>query len=305
MYTEVLNEFSDKLNNMETKLEVFDEVKRIEVLDTLNELANKIEEIRDLSFDLVSKNEAVFVLFRFKDTSGYTCKSGIKLKENFYSSIEYILNSIIEGQRIIKIINDKLDIIQANSGIILNIKYRWGFSTTSSIAYWDYTHIAIRLNEKSIVKLLEEYNTEESINNLLVGFTWSDNIIDLIINYNKLDISNKIESKLDYSTMEEALTENMLSITDVEKIINQNIDKHSSQRLKSVHIISELGLFAAILLWDIDYETKDISVDILEDTVLDIENNRFVSDHSLYSRIEQRILNEADEVSKRFKSITS
>lgn len=305
MYTDIIKDNTTELLEISNKIGSFTETERIEAVDYLNKLAYQVDEISELSFDIALKNDLAFLLCKFRDGSGNICKGGIKLQDSLVDSIEYMLKSIIEGQKIIKFINDQLDIIQANNGIILNVKYRWGFGKTSSIVYWDYTHIVIRLTEESITEMIKSYTTEESVVSLFKDIVWPDNILDFISGYGDFTFSRALKSSFGEISIEKALEENMLSINDVEKIIKQNSDKHSSQKLKSVHIISELGLFAAVLLWDIDYDTKDVSVDILENKVIDIENNRFVSDHSLYSRIEQRILEEADKVTKSFKTMAS
>lgn len=303
MYSEVINNAIKTIENQNILNSISTETDRIEAVDWLNNLASKIEGISNLSFNLVIKKDTTFLLFKFNDYEGYTCKDGIKIEENLIKTLEFVLNTITESQSALNILNNKLSSIRAENGILLNLKYRWGYEKCSRIAYWDYTNIVIRLGKDSIHKLLEL--DEHKIEELLLNFKWVDNITEFISTYNENNISKELNSCLEYKNISDALMDNMLSIADIDNIVHKNINEHSSQKLKSVHIVSELGLFAAILLWDIDYETKDISVDILDSKVIDIENNRFVSDHSLYSRIEQRVMLEADKVTNYFKSMAS
>jgi hypothetical protein len=83
---------------------------------------------------------------------------------------------------------------------------------------------------------------------------------------------------------------------DVQNIIDSNSNSTGVQRLKSVQIINQLGIFAGVVIWDIDYDAKKINIDILDDKVMDAENGRIISDHSLYSRIEQLIKEESNKV---------
>lgn len=302
MYSDFLNKYISRFTDEGI---IQTETQRIEALNILKELTEDADCVDSLSFDIVIKNKTAYLLCKFTDGYGYICKGGVKIDSNIGETLSYLMDSIIKGQHAIQVLNEALSNTQASNGIILSLRYRWGFGKTSSIAYWDYTNIVIRMSENTIQELISNKTLDEienSIKNSVADFKWSDSITEFISTYNESSICKTLNSVLDYDSIAEALQDNMLSQEDIESTINKNKEAHSSQKLKSVHFVSELGLFAAILLWEIDYDLRDIRISILEDTVIDLENNRFVSDHSLYSRIEQKILGEAYQLTDGFKA---
>lgn len=304
MYHEIIESNLDKIDKS-LLTEITDETSRIKAVDWVNSIAKEIGDIEGLSFDIVLKNKSMFLLCKFNNAAGVICKGGNKVVNGLDKSLEYLLTSISNGQVAIKLLNDKISKIQADNGIIISMRFRWGFGKASEVAYWDYTNLIIQLNETSIAKLskaVEDNTINSLIDEATDGFKWADTVSEVISEYNNTCLSNVLESKFAYDSILEALQDNMLEQNDIVAILRKNLDKHSSQKIKSVYTISELGLFAAILLWYIDYDLHSITVDILEDKVLDVENGRFVSDHSLYSRIEQKIKDETDKIASDFRS---
>lgn len=269
-------------------ISIHTEEELLEAKDLLNNEC-KENDIPGLSFNIVNKGNSLFVLFKFIDRDGSNCKGGIKVENSLYETYNYIIKSITTGQEAIRQLNLLISTKQMENGNMLSFKYRWGFGNDCAISYWDYTNIHIRLSRKSVDILVNYLENGLDISDILTGLTWDDNIIMFIGNYNNYSISTGLSSELDNSDIISLLTENMLNDSDIEDIITKNKTSNSTQKLKSAYIINELGCFGAIVIWDVDYENKKVIKNILDDRVIDIENKRFVSDHSLFSRIEQRI----------------
>ena len=309
MYSSIIKEYTDKLENKQTIEKVISESDRIEAIDFANSIAKvaDIPGITDLSFNINLKGGEVYLLCKYLNKANKGCKGGFKVNETMDIELNKLLTLISKGEKALEVLNNKLDELRVESGILTSLSYRWGMGKKDSIAYWDYTNLVIRLSDESLNKLIELADSEtfeDDLGKQIHDFKWSDNIIEVIKEYNTLTISGILSSRIDNSSIENILTTNMLSYDDVHNLIMKSDKQSGSQKLKSVQIISELGLFAAIVLWNIDYETHKISVDILDEKVIDIENSRFVSDYSLYSRIEQKIINQADSIASEFSTNT-
>ena len=302
MLLDILNAYKNKIKQGEISESLESESDRISAIDWLNRFGSEIVEVDNIKFNIILKGKDSFLLYRFKDYDGSICKGGKQIENGILTTAYELLSSIIKYESMFSRLNSVLEDIKTKNGILLALKFKWGYSKSTSVAYWDYTNIIIKLSEESINEVIDHYSedtnlVDQYISDITSGFSWSSNIIDFLKEYNHIEFCKSIKSFINIDLgIDKVLTENMLVQSDIKEIVSRNTDKTTTQSFKSVYILQELGLFAAILLWDIDYENKKASVEILEDKVLDIENSRFVSDHSLYSRIEQKILNSSEYI---------
>ena len=304
MYREYMEEqvkLLDSGSNIDT---LSDETSRIFATDWLNSLAKNMTDINDLSFNIRNKGDKIFLLFRFVDYQGSKCSGGIQINKHIIEIVDDITSIIINGQWALQALNTKFSEVQANGGNIITIKFKLGFNKYASIAYWDYSNIVIRLNESAVKLLIDKLKSSESSESLyrsIEEIHWPESIPEFINKISSSELSSILSINMDYESLSDALIDNMLSRKDISDILIKNKDTKGTQKLKSVEIVDQLGLFVAILILIIDYENSDVSVDILDNKVIDLENNRFVSDHSLYSRIEQKILDDTEDITKILK----
>lgn len=302
LYEEIIQKHIDGLADKSILSKIETESDRLSAVEWLNDTAKDITDIDKLSINIVIKTSGKYMLFKFNDYTNSVCKGALSITKNIDVMLLDIVKIISDGQHVIKEINTKLEGIQAENGLMLKFRYKFGYNKQCKIAYWDYTNIVIALNDKAIDLMLDnltEQNCAGKIEKVL-DEVWHNNVAEFIRGFNDMHINKYIGAELEYDSIEDALKDNMLSFDDIRDIVNKNKDKSGTQRLKSVKIISGLGSFAAIVLWVIDYDNKRISIDILDDKVIDIENNRFISDHSLFSRIEQKVIEESNNLAEVF-----
>ncbi len=305
VYSDIVKNIVDKLDNKEVLTKINSEGERILAVDFLNSVSSEITDISKLNFNITTKQDSMYLLCKFNDTYGYKCKGGIKVEESLDKTLIELINLIINGQNMINKLNKRLEDRRVETGNILNIKYRWGNNKYGSIAYWDYTHVTVRINKDALNELVSKNEEEQDkfIDTLVSDLTWTDNPVEFISKYNESEIAKRSNTNIENDELESLLTKNMLNYSDIEEQILKSKAKTGFQKFKSVLIVKELGLFAGIVLWDIDYEIKDISANIMDDRIIDMENNLFISDHSLFSRIEQRVKEQADSLKNKLSKL--
>lgn len=141
--------------------------------------------------------------------------------------------------------------------------------------------------------LISAYENDDELSKLkdiISRNDWDDNIVQFIKAFNDSELHRELGITLKEYDIIKILTDNMFNTKDIIELIKNNDNNTGKQRFKSVFVVNELGLFAAILNWVVDYSKEEIDIHIQDEKVLDIENSRFVSDHSIYSRIERRVL---------------
>ncbi len=305
MYSKLIQSSIERMANKSILDDLSIETNRLEAIEWLNSLTHEFEEIKGLKFSIAYKNDKAFLLFRFEDADSEVCKGGIEIENSLEETLSRITLLIHRGQVAVDYLNSKIEELRATYGIVLDISYKWGFSEHAHLVNWDYSTIVVRLSKRAIESLTDisdEDKMHKYIDDMVKDYHWPDNLLEYIQKFNEQVVNNKLHIELKYNSIVDTLKDNMIDISDIKNTIKNNIDKNNGmQRFKSIYILNELGIFIAIVIWQVDYKERDISVSILDDKVMDIENLRFVSDHSLYSRIEQRILNEAEELATWFK----
>ena len=262
---------------------------------TINEILNNIAtlwEAIDLSFDLISKDNKNYVIFKFRDSEGSICKgSCVVTLEELAASIYGILDKIENGRKAIKVLNNAMKKRQYEHGAPLNINYKWSITKQCSIGDWDYNNIKIKLNDMALERLTEEFKkdgTGAEVEKMVAELVWDGNIINFVREFDKFKLHAELGLSFGVCEVGKILTENMLGTSDVLSIIRKQSKVSGVQKFKSIFKVSELGKFLVILIWDVDYNKKSIVTSILGDKALDIENSRFISDYNLFSRIESR-----------------
>ena len=286
------------------------ETNRIETKNWLNDHSSNFAGIKDLVFDITYKNERTFLLFKFTDYENNVCKGGIEIVKGLKKTLIDITSYIHNGQLAIKYLNNKLADIQAENGLTLEVKYKWGISNHAHIVNWSYTSILIRASKDLTLKLAkfkDAIELRDFVDKLLTGYIWPTNLVDYIKGFEEQKLNKRFKMKLKYgSDVMLNLEDNMIPTSHVIETLNKNIDKDTGvQRFRSIYVLNELGKFVAVINWVVDYKDRSIMLDILDDKVIDIDNSRFVSDHSLYSRVEQRIIEDIKTKTVQFKNKAS
>ena len=307
MQNNIHNSFEDDIFELSNDTQIL-ALNDILTSDVAHYIENKINEqikISNVAVTIQDKEDRKYLFIRYIDTINRKCKLCLNVKadkESLITAIAQLTEFIILGQSKVNNLNNMLESIRIDKGSLFSIKFMVGNGTSSSVNYWDYNLVIIKLSEKSVNTLIEAEDIDISL------IEWPDNIINAICNYNELQLSKDIQSKLCNDTVESIVsifTKNMLNTNDVRNMINKDIDQ-GIQKLKSVEVISsDLGIFVALLVWNIDYRLREASIEILDSKVMDIENKRFVTDKALYDRIETRMLRDGENICLDFKNRAS
>lgn len=275
------------------------EFDRMIVVEWLNNFASLVvNNIDALVFDADTYNNNLYLMFNYSSYLGAS-KGSLQVQNNIIDTLDYILDLIIKGEQALRVINKKLSDLKDSNGSILSIKYCPGFGAFARVGYWDYTNLVIKLSLDSMDKLASYVSTEDierDIIEAVEGLSWTEYAPLFIEKFNSLRINYILKAKMNYSSISDALIDNMISLQDVRRVLLSGKFTIGEQQITSVFVVKELGTFIAIVIWRVDYGSKKVSINVLDNKVIDIENKRFVSDHSLYSRIEQRVLSESNNI---------
>lgn len=276
------------------------------IKEAFSDLAFQLENncdirLSSLHIDLINKNDRIYIGIRFKDSNYFTCKDTWEIridsdKENsILNEIKGLMEIVINGSKSIDILNKALIEHQRVYSDNVLIQYKFGLSSKNcSLWDWDYSTLRFRLSKTSLLSLATLYAKDIS-GKLIVelineSFNSGNNIIESIKMFNNMELNNKIGAVLNTNDgVESILLENMLSTDDVMGLIKKQLSLSGVQEFKSVFLLKELGKFIVLLSWEVDYTKKLVKNKIVDEKVLDIENNRFISDPSIYSRIEHRV----------------
>ena len=89
---------------------------------------------------------------------------------------------------------------------------------------------------------------------------WDDNIVQFIKAFNDSELHRELGITLKEYDIIKILTDNMFNTKDIIELIKNNDNNTGKQRFKSVFVVNELGLFAAILNWVVDYSKEEIDI---------------------------------------------
>lgn len=245
------------------------------------------------------KNDEVAVVIRYK-ISGIEDKACMVIArsgyERFISDFEKVINIVVLGTQAVSELNEKIISIQNENNSSTMFYYNVGINNKScEIADWDYDKVMIRLSRSASTKLIEIYQSGE-IDSLLENVNWEMGICEFVREFNKLSISIKLDATLKSQAIEDLLIEHMISVDDIVALLNRGINTNGVSVIKTVCILKELGRFAVISDWKIDNKSKDVSVEITYNKILDLDTGRFVVDNGFVGRVQKRILNNSNKI---------
>lgn len=218
--------------------------------------------------------------------------------DKFLQTMANVVYMITEGARAVGELNKQIHEAQSSKGASTVILYRWGITDKFCKVFdWDYDKVKIKLSKTSMMQLIDLVDAGE-LSNYIDNTDWSISIKGLISQFNRIPLHEKINAAMATTDIEKILTENMLSVEDIVAVIGRSKGKTGIQEIKSVSVVKELGKFIAIANWKIDYSKKAISMQIMNNKVLDIENDRFISDRDILDRMDKK-LNISSQISSR------
>lgn len=262
------------------------EENNIEIAEQLNEIGNRINEVKELRFEI----EEGRIYYIFKNSRGKYCNGSSAIGEELKKTMEELVSQIVNGEYAIEELNKALEKSKIQNGSTLSLRFKWGNGKNAAISYWDYNNIEISCDKSALDKIIQMW--KESDLEWVKGVSWDNSVVDIVSGYNKSGIGKMLESRLESNNPMEELTRCMMNREDIIRIANSGYE--GSYRVKSVEAVKELGQFICIVVWDMDFSSKEIGFNILDNTVIDVENNRFVTDQ-LFDRVERRIFNSIEE----------
>lgn len=207
--------------------------------------------------------------------------------DKFIRNLSEFINISVLGSEAVDYLNDKIEDIQSNTKSSLAFSYMISMMDENTDIYeWDYDKIKIRLSKKATIQLINKYRDGE-LDDCIEKTDWSLKLCDFVERFNSLQLHEAMNITLESSDIEKELIRNMVSSNDVKLVIDK-IEKDAVTNIKTVSLINELGKFIVICNWKVD--RGKVSLDIMDNKVLDIENNRFVCSRDIVDRLRDKIL---------------
>lgn len=239
--------------------------------------------------------DKIVVSIKFRDILGEVSRGQFELESlDYEANIEAIqkeVERIVDGVKAVNGINTIIrNKVKEEEGSLL-VQVRWGNSHEKfcQVVEWDYWGIVIKLNDTALNKCIER-SINGSMLKLIDTVVMETSLIEFIKMANSSIWSEKFGITLDTSDIAKTLTRNTLCTEEVLRFIKEKHYDAGVQTIRSVAIVSELGKFAAILEWNIDYSKRSIKVGIIGEKIIDIEHGNFISNPQIYGRVERRVI---------------
>lgn len=245
-----------------------------------------------------------FMLVQFRDSSGEKCRGAFQfsinaIAQNICDSLDEIQDQLIA----IDSLNAMVSAKQYQSDNSFSVSYCWGSDYKCSIEDWSYQYIKVKLSKDSCEKLRMIVKDDPQLLQSRIDDTdFGNNAAETVSNFNSMPIHTEIAAILWTSSVEKALTQNMIQMDDAIGIVRESQNTAGIQSIKIVVPFNELGQFLAIMTWIVDYQDRSIKQTILEEKLLDIENKKYILDSQIYNRVEKRLILQKDTLNELFSN---
>lgn len=279
------------------------DVDEIALVKALGNFGVSLSNLVKVQYDNVAQFDTKYSVSNTKDGKQYSFKFKFSISGTDYSTdfvlsqdgydkmlkdISNLVSIIIEGSKAVDELNKLIQDIQFNNGSAVQIIYRFGLDKFCMISSWDFDKINVRLGETAIMQLIELRDNDE-LEETVRQSDWQYTIVRFILNFNSIPFHKRINAINEITSFEGMLLENMLETDKIPFMVRCSRGNTGTQVIRTVSIIKELGKFLVLIDWYIDYSRKSISMSIVNDKVLDLEDDRFISDREIVNRIEKKI----------------
>lgn len=292
------NELQKYIDSQDFKHIGQDEIQQI-IDNVLNSCA-----IKGLNLQYKEVDGMHFMLVQFRDSSGEKCRGAFQfsinaIAQNICDSLDEIQDQLIAIDSLNAMVNAK----QYSSDNTFSVSYCWGSDYKCSIEDWSYQYIKVKLSRDSCEKLrMIVKDDPKLLQNRIDDTDFGNNAAETVSNFNSMPIHTELAAMLWTSSVEKALTQNMLQMDDAIGIVRESQNTAGIQNIKIVVPFNELGQFLAIMTWVVDYQDKSIKQTILEEKLLDIENKKYILDSQIYNRVEKRLILQKDTLDELFSN---
>ncbi|MBR1455434.1 MAG: hypothetical protein IJ593_12455 [Lachnospiraceae bacterium] len=264
-----------------------------------------ILKIKNLRFKVEAKDNKKYFYYYFNTSIINNSYSGFVFDTNsFEDKLTHHMLNLSDGIQAIKIINDSIDKYCKGNNTV-HLEYLYGRGDESVVNFWNYKSIIVELGKKSKDNILLEYRKGEDyfksfVKNIVANNSELNNDITYIIyHFNELDINKKLGISLSSNDLTSELTRCMLSRNDVINYLTE-CEHNRTLELYSVEIVQQLGTFIALVLWKVDFKKSNISIELVNECVIDADGKEIVTNYSICNRVEKYLELKDDERKKIF-----
>ena len=260
----------------------------IDRANLLSSMAQKICECYDFSefkLDIVTRGNVQYIIYKFNGFNNASCSGGFVYNyDTFDSDIASAVTDIIDGNDAINILNEIIESDRDKLGGKVAVYFVWGRGPYCKVYDWDYSKIGIKISRDALANLLDNYREGAK--------SFRNEISSAVA---KSAIGKAINAKIEDIELINHLTRQMLNRNEA---ISYCKDHRSSGviSLQVVEIVQQLGVFVALANWVVDFKNKNISVSLINEQVIDVDNAEVISNYGICSRIEQIIGLSSDEI---------
>lgn len=275
-----------------------DELKK--VIEELEETYGFNDNLKSFKLVIADCDGYCTVTCLLKDTYGISHKSLFLVSslENYNpDALKSWIKTLINGIACVKRLNDTLKIIYDDMDGI-HVYYRFSLKNEfkSYIYDWDYDRLLISLSRKSISQLCSIIDTLDITRNNISEFECFSEFMSKYRNYY---IGSLINLELETDNIYQALSKHMLDRKDVIEMLDELHNTEKKAEVISVLASESLGIVCKFK-WEVDYESLDVKVSILDNKIYSIKNKEFIRDSEILSGIEKLYKPIASEISDIF-----
>lgn len=250
-------------------------------------------------FELDVDTDEVHCVFHcyFKDSYGVKSKSAYfsGLTEDNVSGISDWINTLMDGVKAVKELNDALRKLYDEQDSNFRVYYRFSLKNDfNSFVYdWDFDGLIVALACKSIriLRGIEDKNE--------IAKDTYDSIEDFIERYWKSKLAVGIAMTMD-SDIYKLLSDGMNNRESVMKYIEEYEDKHYKIEITSVLTCSSLGIICKIL-WAVNFDTLELNVSIKDGKLYRVKDKEFIRDKEIFDGLERLYKPTAYEIQQMLK----
>lgn len=178
----------------------------IDRIQLFSEICQKLESnynIEGIKIAIANKGGYDCIIYKFNGYNNAKCSAGFLYNaDTFDDDFASAICDIVDGKEAIKIINEAIDDCHDKSGDTTVVSYIWGKGPYCKVYDWDYENIKIKLSNKALKNILDNYRDGATSFSIEVTKAISDdritkeNILKIITNFNNFSFNKSIEAEL-------------------------------------------------------------------------------------------------------------
>lgn len=244
-------------------------------------MRQQYSEVKDMKFNIVFRVNG----FKTQKCNVDVPRLGFKYLSEWFMNL---VQSFIDIENIVYELNSLVRNYQNEHGTDCQITYGCDYTRKDEarLAKWDYSGIKFEIGMNKLLNLCRMGTVKQLFANSTDYYESS--IIKAVKNFNTVPLHAALGAKIT-GDPRKMLSSCYKNINEVIRHIIQNRGRNDAQVIPVCTYIDELGKFLVLTQWEVNYDTHNIDIDIVNKKIYDIESDRFISQGDIYDRIYKRV----------------